>query len=559
MTKEEFESIFSRRLEELQKELEKVNAKIEYEHALWGTYGETYDAEVRKEALQYEINYIEEFINIPAYERIMAMSDAEIEAYKKEKIEGFDSKIETLTAKIEKEKEEVKELEKLDEANALKYAEAKDDFEKKQILSEGRKIADKISALKDTIAKDSSEIGQLGGRRAKMFSKTSDEVKQMFVDKLTLGDYAAKQSLTMARMKNDNVDSQDRLLASVNGDPEKTEALINALSNLSSIRENSYPYMKKVTIKIGDLPYDLQRLIKDAKSIETVRSVEDIDKILDVINKYLNEMSEESKLIHTQFTDEKMRPIFGIGEQAMREDTEEVNFDFLEKHIDKINQKDIEYLKALTEEKKKWDRKRFKTKNVRDELEYINTQIKAIRDKAYYRIERWYEKTYETKLPKSTRDRGPYTSSTIGSDYIIRIDELIKNVNSRMMTIEKVKTEIENAKERREAEIAAYEASYTKAQDRVLEIVGPDFTRKDIPHIDQNRIFELRTRIETSAFRVKTAETVKDVKQEAQKQADEKEAELRGITLEQLMQLRAQATAAKEAQEPTNNPGGMTM
>ena len=102
MTKDEFVSMINSELESLKKEYESAKKKVEYFRTVTvNTILESRDYEVAK----YELTMVREkmrvlnrIISLPAYARIQAMSDIEIEEYKKERAEELELKIKELHA-----------------------------------------------------------------------------------------------------------------------------------------------------------------------------------------------------------------------------------------------------------------------------------------------------------------------------------------------------------------------------------------------------------------------------------------------------------------------------
>ena len=568
MTKEEFLSIFRKKLEELEAAQDKAIKKIEYLQKMWGNSNETHKAEQEKEAIGEEISFLRGFVHIPAYERIMAMSDVEIATYKEDIKKDRDAHISTKMAKRKVLEEEIAKLKAQEEANVDLYAAAKTEREKNDLINKGREIGQECARKEAEIREIDLEIKALEQSKVDLDNKSSEEIKNQMISKLTLNNFVEKNSLDNNRQKgNYEVNGATKLLASVDGNPEKTEALRAAFLKFTDLKKFS-SVNKPIYLDFYKFPSSIKRKLEFSFGIDIdhgdVRDLNALKEVEDALDKFIQEANDEKKLIDEEFTADKMVPLYDETSRDIRSNSEEVDFDFLRKHKGKISEDEINLLANLVNEKAVFERKIIKTKGIKEEIKSLTREIKEERDKLYDKIKAWYENAAQNKLTRTMEGSFGSTIYLEYGDIRDNISDIKNRSNSTIENTAQLKEKIAIARANKEKVNDDYDQARKKIVQEILDIVGAEFTEKDIPYLSEENMFEFDKRVKVAGFIVNTLSTAKEVQVEAQRQADEKEAEIRGITLEKLMELRKQAAEAKAAQvvqTPTegNNPGGLGM
>ena len=570
MTKEEFERTFSDKLESLYSKREKLKARLDYIKKI-DPYGYSDQEQIKKEldSINKEISLIQNLIYLPIYERIMASSDEEIAAYKEERKKDIDLKISSVEAKISLIQKEIENLNSKEEENIEKFSKADNKQQEAALLEEGKKIISERIQKEEEIEKLNKELEDRKKTKEIFDSKTPSELKEEMAAGIN-NEHSSQifvMNNTVQGIKANENDSTTKLLASLNGNQEKIDALKQALNRLLTFRKSG---SSKV-----DFPLYYISQLKIAGQIEKewyydgfkVHSKKNLDDILEKLEKYEKEVLEQKELFDKEFTEEKLKPIYDLEEKSRREQEDTVDLVYLRSNIDKLGsagEAELSDLISLINQKEALEKKRFKTRSVKEDIEILKEEIKKQEDKLYRKIYAWYESTRASKMPE-------LVSSLDSPSY--NLERFIKNAqekaNEKLESISKFKQHVLETKAKADKRDIEREETRKRIIADILAIVGPEFKEEDIPYFsDENGINDLDSLVKYASLKLETGKAITEIKQEAQRQADAKEAEIKGITVEQLLELRKQAEAAKASQQatavetpvvPNNNPGGLSM
>lgn len=171
--------------------------------------------------LDDQIKITKEVIDFPRYARIKAMSDAEVENYQQEKINIFKVLIDELSFKIKKTRKNKINLKLEQNDCALRYAANDDEDEKKEFIKKGLDIKKAIDECDQKIQKYNEQIEKYNEQKTALNNSSLSELKNEL-------------------LKNSNFDADKltdlistvpflKILSSVAGDYEKSKELSDLL------------------------------------------------------------------------------------------------------------------------------------------------------------------------------------------------------------------------------------------------------------------------------------------------------------------------------------------
>ena len=198
MTKDEFLSMISSELEILKKEYQSARQRAEYFKSMdvWQ------DKEYREAFYQFrvvsgKIHMIEDLVSLPAYARIQAMSDAEVEEYKKDKTEELKLKIKEIESKEQQAKEKLSLLKSEQEELIAQFGSLTGSKRDENILR-GKQLAKELYEYDadnqfGIFAKLKKELEEVKKQQEKIETMTQQEVKQQLSSKIKFVDKIAKE------------------------------------------------------------------------------------------------------------------------------------------------------------------------------------------------------------------------------------------------------------------------------------------------------------------------------------------------------------------------------
>ncbi len=525
MSKEEFLSLISSEIEKLEKEKELIQSRIEYYNEV-GIGGEDLkDAKRQMEVINNKIERLKEFINLPAVTRIQAMSSIELEEYKKEKVEELELHIKDLEAQDAQKREELSQLKAQQAASIERFAHLSGD-EREQAISEGRLLASRISEFDAVFEEIRKEIEETRKQQEQMKGKDLEEIRKELFSKVPNGISLATK---VEYIRNNPLSYQNQLLAAVANDPEKTKKMAELLSSIASVDYSIYHRSPSRFF----LPYQLPKKLAD--SITTWGYVRDkylmnADGVERELDKFLVIFEKKRKMFEEEYTMEKLGPLNG---HEYGNDSEEVDFGFLELHRNKITKGNIEQLHVLVEHRDKLRKKLIKTKNTKDEIYDLNKRIRELQNNVYKEIVGWYCSQNLDILGIRTEMR--FSGIYPVSDFL---ENQKKELNDSLKAIEELRDRLKTEVAEQDRLTDELEKRRADLARQMIELSGLEAKKDFVPEVapQGDRIGT----IQAAGKSCEDEQIITRVQQEAQVQADTREAELRNITMEQLLEMKKQ-------------------
>ena len=532
MTKDEFLSMLNEELENLDQEYKTTSQKVEYFRTINSSGKELRETEYQLQALAQKNYTLGELVTLPAYARVQVMSDIEIGEYKKEKVEELELKIKEIESKEKQETAKLSQL-KSEQEQLIIQCGGLTGNERDRAIYRGQQLSEEISrydinnqyGVFASLKKEKEEIRK---QQELIKNMSSQEIKQQLSQKI-------KNSYTLAQRvewTKNPIDEFIELQASVAADPEKAQQMANLLTAYKQLSNEQQKISGKLYLGYG-LPKSLEKdLTKYSYNYDSsTNEVFKPDKLMEIVQEFVGLFEQAKANFNEQFTEQKLSKLVG---KEYGIESSEVDIDFLKQHTDKLVDGELEHLQSLVEQRNKLLKKIFKTKDTKWEIENLNNKIKQEQSTIYGEIIGWYKSRSKDLL-----------GITYGLNFVnleILQDSLKsckKDIDRSEQSINEVKEEIQKAKVEMEQKRQNYETKKTELAQRIRALGGEKYKETKIsPSIDvKNNL----SSIANAQRIVYEREIVNRVQQEAQKQADIREAELRGITLEQLLQMKQQA------------------
>lgn len=535
MTKEEFLSMLNNELENLEKDYQTGWQRVEYFRAINSRGKEFQDAVYQLKIVQIKVNALQKLVTLPAYARIQVMSDVEIEDYKKGKIEELELKIKEIKAKEEQEKAKLSQL-KAEQDQLMAQFGSLSGSERDRVIYRGQQLTAEISRYDvnnqwGVFANIKREIDEVRKQQEQIKAMTSQEIKQQLSSEM-------KESYNLAQTvewTKNPIDASTELEASVASDPEKAEQMANLLTYYRRLSDKQSQIKGRLYLCYG-LPKVLEKRLTEYSYYYNSRTheVNNPDKLMEIVQEFEGSFEQAKTSFNEQFTEQKLSKLVGT-EYGM--DSSNVDMGFLQQHTDKLGTGELEHLQSLVEQRNKLSKKIFKTRDTKWEIENLNNRIKQEQSEIYKEIIGWYEFQSKDLLGisygiqfyslEALQDSLKSCKEDIG-----RSEQAITEVKER---IQKVKAEMQQQKQN-------YETIKTETAQQIRALGGEKHKETDIPYASDRVDYNL-DQIVSAQNRVYQRDVVDRVQQEAQNQADIREAELRGTTVEQLLQERQEVQA----------------
>ena len=541
MTKEEFLSMLNIELENLEMQYQIARKRVDYFRELNSRGKEFQEAEYQFKMVQRNLNALRRLVTLPAYARIQAMSDAEIEYYKKGKIEELELKIKEIQAREIQEKAKLSQL-KAEQDQLMAQFGSLSDSERDRAIYRGQQLSTEISRYDvnnqwGVFADIKREIDEVRKQQEQIESMTSQEIKQQLSSEIKES-YDLAQTLEWTR---NHIDASTELEASVASDPEKARQMANLLTSYRRLSDEQSQIKGRMYLGYG-LPRVLEKRLTERSYYYNSRTNEVInpDKLLEIVQDFEGSFEQAKTSFNEQFTEQKLSKLVG---KEYGVDSSEVDMGFLQQHTDKLGDGELDYLQSLVEQRNKLSKKIFKTRDIKWEIEDLNIRIKQEQSKIYREIIGWYESQSNDLLGISYGVQ--FYSLEALQNSLKRCKEEI--VGGSEQAITEIKEKIQNVKAKMEQQKQNYEARITETAQQIRALGGEKHKETDIPYASDSVDNNL-DQIARAQNVVYQRDVVDRVYQEAQNQADRveadiKEAESKGITLEELLQKREETKA----------------
>lgn len=482
MTNDEFLSMLNSEFENLEKEYQSAKQKAEGTSRFNPEY----------EEYQYQFMIVEEKFNalkklasLPAYARIQAMSDIEIEEYKKDKVEELDSI-------IKENQQKIAEADNWKLVSELKEINKKLEEKQKQIKAMTSEETKKVASYE---IKDNYNLAQ----EIEKFKKPIDKFTEF-----------------KASMTHDNIDRATRNNIEKLWWEYKTECELQRYHN------------DDCRIYIED-KYDLPRELREKVGVTYQK------KDLDNLMKFVQEVEDgpfkqRKEFIESQCTEKKLFYLIrNFKNIDIFEPETEGNLDFWQQHTDKLKDGELSRLQSLVEEKTRLSKKIFKTPNTNARIKSLNAKIFNEEDRLRSKIANWYqnERLLSTidfiELGELASSLKCYRESFVKSEQAIT--ELKKTIQETKAFHEKISQGYEIKK----AEIAQQIRTLAgKAVDEKYNEIDIHF-EPDPSNKSYSAVYSLYDFAEAQG-KIYEKEIIDKVQREAKKQADIRENELKGIS-----------------------------
>lgn len=483
MTNDEFLSMLNSEFENLEKEYQSAKQKAEG----------TFRSDPKYEEYQYQFMIVKEKFNalkkltsLPAYARIQAMSDIEIEEYKKDKLEELDSII---------------------KENQQKIAEA-DNW---KLVSELKEINKKLEEKQKQIkAMTSEETKKVASYEIKGNYNLAQEIEKFKkpIDKFT----EFKASMT-----HDNIDRATRNNINELWFRYKAECELQRKDN------------DDCRIHIKGNVYDLPRELRE--KVRVTYQKKDLDNLMKFVQEVEDgPFKQRKEFIESQCTEKKLFYLIKMFNNIDISTIEtDGNLDFWQQHTDKLKDGELSRLQSLVEEKTRLSKKIFKTQNTNAQIMSLNAKIFDEEYRLRSKIANWYQNegllsaidlVHLDELASSLKG---YRESFVQSKQAIT--ELKKAIQETKALHEK----ISQGHEIKKAEIAQQIRTLAgKAVDEKYNEIDIHF-EPDPSNKSYSADYSLYDFAEAQG-KIYEKEIIDKVQREAKKQADIRENELKGIS-----------------------------
>lgn len=539
MTKEEVSSMLNAELENLERQCNEAYQKIDYFRNINTKNGSSGSKELQEANYQLSLIYskidtVRNLISLPAYARIQAMSDIEIEEYKKDSIAELDLKIQEIRAREEVEKTKLSKL-KAQQQELISQFGSLSGTERDNAVYKGQQLQAEISRYESKehwgvfpcIQREIQEVEKLQEQiRAKMPQEIKNEMTTQLKDSRNI-----IQILENTNKYSINVDTQ--LKAAVANNPEKAQQMATLLTYYRKLDDEKAKVKGRMSLGFG-LPKMLEKKLTeyDYYYNSNTREVSDPDKLSEIVAKFEETFTLAKERFQAHFTTEKLGNLVGkeYGVKSL-----EVNMPFLQSHSDKLTDGELKHLQSIVDQRDSLSKKLFKSRDVKHEIDILNETIKNEQTKIYKQIIGWYQSQSKEILGYSN-GVSFHNLEVMQQD----LESMIQVIHRSENAITQVKENIQKVKSEIERQKQDYENKKIECTQQIRILAGPQFAEAKISYSSDDKKYNLENIIGASR-QVQQAEIINRVQKEAQNQADIREAELRGITIEQLMQIKTQA------------------
>lgn len=543
MTKEEFLSMLNSELENLEKDYKTAIQRADYFRMVDSRGTEFQEADYQLNIVQAKINALRNLVNLPAYARIQAMSDVEIEEYKKGKTEELELKVKEFQAREEQEKAKLSQL-KAEQDQLVAQFGSLSGSERDSAIYRGQQLTEEIRRYDvnnkwGVFADIKSKIDEVRKQQEEIQTMTSQAIKQQLSSEMKES-FELAQAIERTRKP---IDASTELSASVASDPKKARQMANLLAFYSSLSDAS-----QIKGRLY-LPYDLPKVLEirfehNYHYNSRTHEVDNPDDLMELVQEFEKEFEQAKTSFSEQFTEQKLSKLVGHEFGII---SSEVDMEFLQQHTDKIYDGELALLQSLVEQRNELSKKIFKTRDTKREIESLNDQIIRKQDDIYEEIVGWYK-------IQSKDFFGIFLGikASVAFNNLEALQDSLKRCKEDIVyseqAITKVKERIQEEKAKMEQQRQSNEARKAEIAQQIRALGGEEHKETDIPYASDRADYNLEDIVRGQGI-VYHRDVINRVQQEAQNQADIREAELRGITVEQLLQMRQQAMVETAEEE----------
>lgn len=552
MTKEEFLKIITDELDDTYEMFEEINKRVNYFKSIGVDYviKDIYSVEELEDAKHYallaqeRIKSLMELVDYPMIARINAMSEAEIEEYRKEKLQVLDCEIENIKKNLKDVDDKLFKLlqqrENIIKRFSPKYDEITIDSREMRIqerfTDQGKEIQRKIVSIKqEEIRPLKEKLEEVIKQQEELKNMSLVEIKKMMVEKLENG---SKIQASRNHVMETKLVPCINLLTSVVDDYEKTTKLEGLIKHYVAAKEDVYSGV----VFDSSLPAELINLLN-----ASFEKFHDISKLYKILEEYMKLYSDKKSSFIKEVTEakvkeagEKLPTISNINELFSKD-----RIDFLESYEpnklilgDKLTR-----FKNLIDKYKELDNKIFHFGDTKKKIGDISTQIYDLYVDMYKRIVQMYVSKLSGMEPAMSFSDYHYSCIISDSSLEYFKENLSFEIEKNFEICEKAMTSLKEALPRMEEELKEKQRDLPGQlhgiENQINELVGKENAITNFDNIADYNVAQ------ASGISF-ASKMVMEVDEEAQTQSLHDEANLRGITVNELLKLREQAIEAKE-------------
>ena len=537
MTKEEFLTMLNSELENLENEYNMAMSQSIYFRQINPQSKESQQAEYQLGLIRQKIDRVKRLIKLPAYARIQAMSDIEVEEYKKEKIEDLELQIIEIKAREEQAKAKLSQLKKEQESLITKFGTLTGQ-ERENAIHRGKQIQEEIdryetSEQRGVFTSLKNEIEEVRRQQEEIRRKTSQEIKNDLCSDM-------KENKTLAsaieNTSNAYIDLSKEMLAVVGSDPQKAQEMAGLLTFYRRLSDEQSKIRIRMHLPTIFLPKALEKQITgygfyyDSSRSEIVEP----DRLIEMVAAFEKTFKQSKNDFMSNFTEETLLKLVGKENGV---NSSKVDMRFLQQHRDKIGDGELEELQAIVVKRDKLAKKMFKTKDMKRVLEFWNDQIQQKQSKIYMEIIGWFQSQSKSILGLSGEILF-YNAETMKRCLDMAKQDILRSEHS----IATLKENLQKAKMEKDTQIKHYETKKEEVAKQIRSLGGSKHAETDIPFSSERLEYNLDV-VRNAAVNAYEQEIINRVQQQAKHQADIREAELRGISVEELLKIREQESS----------------
>lgn len=512
MTKEEFLKMVDVAIEQLMNEREKCLSRVEYYKSVNPNGKEIDTANYQYLVVSQKVNAFIELMGLPTYTRIQSMSDAEIEEYKRDKINEIKLDGITIAADIEKLKKEIAALKAQHEELMDHFVEL-EMTKRNSAINEGKRIQFDIQAKELKLNELELKLLKLKSKQEEILQMSSSEVKEQLTSEI-----GNRYNLSSIVDKNDTEKSSSALLKEIVGkNPEKAIQMARLLTDLALTEKRQGDIHVYLNVGYG-IPSQLKQSIESDYAFNR-GDIHSTQRFFDIYESFMEQFNKEVAIFNSQFTIEKLGSLIEKQHDYIRGDVfvmGSVDFEFLKLHSDKLSPGEIEQLQAKVLKRDKLSKKLIKTREVKREIEDLTNDISRTQKAMYRKIAGWYRQ-YD----------GQYILG-IHTNFILErgMDGLAEQLKSCSSDLDKTTNELkifkgklESAKIKLENLLNQHREKVDGIKQQIRSLGGAEFENSEIPWA-QERTEDNLSNIAASVAYGERRQFVSQVQEEAQNQAN---------------------------------------
>lgn len=511
MTKEEFATMLDAELEKLQEEYKINSHRYEFMKKFHNGSIDYNNSLFQKQITKKKLESLKKVITLPLYARVQAMSDVELEAEKKARVEEAELNIKAKEEEIKQAEEKLSHLN--DERVQLidKYEEdgyAKGTWSDTLYYREQELCSEIHSYHFDIIPKLEKELEELRKKPEEIKLMTNQDIKQQLLSKVKISNSLGENAKMF-----ENSDVFRDFTSPL--EPEKLEQMESLLNEYQDLCNEQ----KTLGVDIG-LPYEIPNFLKNRLSSASGPFNEDgLEQLIEIVEKG-EKVFESSKVIFdNKYIEQKLLPLLDRKHNVTSDDIA-----FLQQFSDKIPESKFDYWKSLMGQRDALSNKIFKTlstkRKIKDLDGKLNLEISKMQESLVYWHKSEFYALYGGNLDFTNED---YLRASL--------EEGKKTAEISQSKISEYKERLKQAAVEFKQKNKPYEDKKLEIVQKVKELSGAKYEANDVNYNSSSKLTDAYVDAYERA-------TIDRVRQEAQKEADIREAQLRGITVEQLLQMR---------------------